>query len=48
MNWYDSRTGEYSKQRISNEDMNALKRFGRMVAEGIIKDGDPVGSDGPN
>ena len=39
---YDFKTGEYSKQRINREDMDALKRLGRMAAEGIIKDDDPV------
>lgn len=39
---YDFKTGEYSKQRISREDMDALKRLGRMAAEGKIKDDDPV------
>lgn len=39
---YDFKTGEYSKQRIDREDMDALKRLGRMAAEGIIKDDDPV------
>ena len=27
---------------IDREDMDALKRLGRMAAEGIIKDDDPV------
>ena len=39
---YDFKTGEYLNQRISREDMDALKRLGRMAAEGIIKDDDPV------
>ena len=39
---YDFKTGEYSIKRISREDMDALKRLGRMAAEGIIKDDDPV------
>lgn len=39
---YDFKTGEYSNKRIGREDMDALKRLGRMAAEGIIKDDDPV------
>ena len=39
---YDFKTGEYSIKRISREDMDALKRLGRMAAEGIIKDNDSV------
>lgn len=39
---YDFKTGEYSNRRISREDMDALKRLGRMAAEGIIRDDDPV------
>ena len=39
---YDFKTGEYSNKRIDREDMDALKRLGRMAAEGIIKDDDPV------
>lgn len=39
---YDFKTGEYSKCRICREDMDALTRLGRMAAEGIIKDDDPV------
>lgn len=39
---FDFKTGEYSKQRICREDMDALKRLGRMTAEGKIKDDDPV------
>ena len=39
---YDFKTGNYSQRRISREDMDALKRLGRMAAEGIILDNDPV------
>ena len=39
---YDFKTGVYSNKRISREDMDALNRLGRMAAEGIIKDDDPV------
>ena len=39
---YDFKTGVYSKKRINREDMDALKRLGRMAAEEIIKDDDPV------
>jgi len=39
---YDFKTGEYLSQRISSEEMDALKCLGRMAAEGIIKDDDPV------
>ena len=39
---YDFKTGEYSNRRIVREDMDALNRLGRMAAEGIIKDDDPV------
>lgn len=39
---YDFKTGKYINKRISREDMDALKRLGRMTAEGIIKDDDPV------
>ena len=39
---YDFKTGEYSDRRICREDMDALERLGRMAAEGIIKDDDPV------
>lgn len=39
---YDFKTGEYSNTSINKEDMDALKRLGRMAAEGIIKDDDPV------
>lgn len=31
-----------SYAKIDREDMDALKRLGRMAAEGIIKDDDPV------
>lgn len=39
---FDFKTEKYSKQRIGREDMDALRRLGRMAAEGIIKDDDPV------
>lgn len=39
---YDFATGNYSIKRINREDMDALKKLGRMTAEGIIKDDDPV------
>ena len=31
-----------SSFRIGRDDMEALKKIGRMAAEGIIKDDDPV------
>lgn len=39
---YDFSTGNYLTKRIIREDMDALKKLGRMAAEGIIKDDDPV------
>ena len=39
---YDFNTGEYASYRIEREDMDALKRLGRMATEGIIGDDDPV------
>ena len=39
---YDFKTDKYSFFKINREDMDALKRLGRMAAEGIIKDDDPV------
>ena len=39
---YDVKTGQYKSHRINREDMDALKRVGRMAAEGIIRDDDPV------
>lgn len=39
---YDFITGEYAICRIDREDMDALKKLGRMAAEGIVKDDDPV------
>ena len=39
---YDFKTRVYSNRRISREDVDALNRLGRMAAEGIIKDDDPV------
>ena len=42
---YDFKTDKYSKRLISREDMDALQRLGRMAAEGIINDDDPVWND---
>ena len=39
---YDFCTGGYSSKRIDREDMDALKKLGRMAAEGIIKDDNPA------
>jgi len=39
---YDVKTGQYKSHRINREDMDVLKRVGRMAAEGIIKDDDPA------
>ena len=39
---YDVRIDAYSHFRINREDMDDLKRLGRMAAEGIIKDNDPI------
>lgn len=39
---YDFKMEEYISFRIEREDMDALKKLGRMTAEGIIKDDDPV------
>ena len=39
---YDIKTGQYKSHRINREDMDVLKRVGRMAAEGIIKDDDPA------
>lgn len=39
---YDFRTDNYSYANINREDMDALKKLGRMAAEGIIKDDDSV------
>lgn len=39
---YDFSTGTYSVKRIDGEDMNTLKKIGRMAAEGIITDDSPV------
>ena len=39
---YDFKTGLYNSQKIDRGDMDALKKLGRMAAEGIIKDDDPV------
>ena len=39
---YDFKTDNYSFFKINREDMDALKRLGRMAAEGIISDDDPV------
>ncbi len=35
---YDFATRNYYMKRIDRENMNALKRLGRMAAEGIIRD----------
>lgn len=42
INIYDFKTGEYSSRIIDKDDMDVLKKIGRMAAEGIIKDDDPV------
>ena len=39
---YDVEAKEYNHIRIERNDMDALNRLGRMAAEGIIKDDDPV------
>ena len=39
---YDFKTDNYTYSQISREDMDDLKRLGRMAAEGIIKDNDPI------
>jgi len=39
---YDVRIDAYSHFRINREDMDDLKRLGRMTAEGIINDNDPI------
>lgn len=39
---YDFLTGNYLTKGINREDMDALQKIGRMAAEGIIKDDDPV------
>ena len=39
---FDFSSGEYSSRIIDWKDMDALKRLGRMAAEGFIKDEDPV------
>ena len=39
---YDFIRKEYVSFRISREDMNLLKKLGRMATEGIIHDDDPV------
>lgn len=39
---YEMNTGKYSSLRIEHEDMIALKKLGRMAAEGIVKDDDPI------
>lgn len=39
---YDFSNGNYDSKRICREDMDALKKLGRMAAEGIITDDNPV------
>ena len=39
---YDFVSRTYYTKRIEREDMDALKKLGRLTAEGIIKDDDPV------
>lgn len=39
---YDFSARKYLTKRIIREDMDALKKLGRMAAEGIIKDNDSV------
>lgn len=39
---YDFSVRKYLTKRIIREDMDALKKLGRMAAEGIIKDNDSV------
>ena len=42
-NLFDKQRDNFnSYAKIDREDMDALKRLGRMAAEGIIKDDDPV------
>ena len=41
---YDFSTGKYHIKRISREDMDALKKLGRMAAEGLIDDDNPIWS----
>ena len=42
MDIYDFYVRKYLTKRIIREDMDALKKLGRMAAEGIIKDNDSV------
>ena len=42
MDMYETKTKKYAHFRIERADMDALKRLGRMAAEGRIKDNDPV------
>lgn len=42
MDIYEMKTGKYSLFKIEREDMDNLKKLGRMAAEGKIKDDDPV------
>ncbi len=44
---YDFEKDEYSSRRIGREDMDALKKLGRMAAEGIIKDDNSVWNSNP-
>lgn len=39
---YDFSVRKYLTKRIIREDMDALKKLGRMAADGIIKDNDSV------
>ena len=36
------KTDKYNRYEIGRKDMDALKRLGRMTAEGIIKEDDPI------
>lgn len=42
LDMYDVEAKEYNHIKIERNDMDALNRLGRMAAEGIIKDDDPV------
>lgn len=39
---YDMKTDKYNRYEIGRKDMDALKHLGRMTAEGIIKEDDPI------
>lgn len=39
---YNFISGEYSIKRIGRDDMDALKKVGRMAAEGLILDNSPI------